>query len=148
MTGSIGWFDAHKPAASRGAHLLCAAMMWSIVGTALLGFGVYWTLGSAGVYSPWLLLAAAIVGLVKARLVLRRSADRIARRILHRGDGHCLGGFLSWRLWLLVAVMATAGRMLRMTSIPRWVIGVVYASVGVALLAGSRSIWRYRMEAE
>ena len=143
--GINGWLEAHKPAASRRTHLMCAAMMWSIVGATLLVFGASWTLGSASAFSPVLLLMAAVIGVVKARLILRRSAHRISRRILHRGDGKCLGGFLSWRLWILVALMASTGRSLRMTLIPVSVVGVVYTSIGVALVAASRSIWRIRM---
>lgn len=145
MNRIASWLEAHKPGASRRTHLMCAALMWSIVGAALLFFGAWWTLRSANAVAPLLLLIAAVIGLVKARLVLRRSADRISRRILSRGDGNCVGGFLSWRVWILVALMATTGRLLRMTPIPLPVVGVVYASVGVALVSASRSIWRIWM---
>lgn len=140
-----GWFETHKPAASSRAHLMCAAMLWSITGTTLMIVGAWWTLRSVPTVAPFLLLLAAAIGVIKARLVLMRSADRIGNRILRRGDGKCLGGFLSWRLWILVALMATAGRLIRASSVPAYLVGVVYASVGIALVSASRSLWRFWM---
>jgi hypothetical protein len=138
------WLEAHKPAASRRAHLLLAALMWSVVGAALLAFGVRWMLGSDAPRA-WALLGVAVaiaVGLAKGRLLLERAAGRIIERIRVRGDGYCIGGFLSLWTWGLVAVMVAAGRLLRGGLVPEVVVGFLYTAVGTALVLACRRFWQ------
>ena len=88
-----------------------------------------------------LLGAGILFGLFKGRIFLSRTATRSAARIARRGDGKCLGGFLSWQSWLFVLARMGMGAALRHSALPRWVLGVVYTAVGVALLWGSRVFW-------
>ena len=130
-----------KPAASSRAHLFAAALMWSAAGGALLSVGALWVLTApARTAAPYLLLALS-AGLAKARFLLDGSARRIVRRIEERGDGRCLGGFLSWRSWLLVAAMMVLGRLLRSSPLPVPLRGAIYAAIGTALLAASARVW-------
>ncbi len=142
MTRWAAWAERWKPAAGVRAHLVAAAGLWTMVGLGLAAAGLAWSFGTP---LPWsLLLAAAGIGagLVKGRYVIRRLAERNASRIIARGDGHCLGGFLSAKTWLLVVVMMASGMVLRRSAVPRPVLGVVYSAVGTALLAGSVILWR------
>lgn len=144
------WLTTYKPAASARMHLLLAAMMWTVVGAALLCFGVRWTLAGQIPY-VWLFLAAAVMaGLLKSRFVLERTASRMIERIRTRGDGRCLGGFLSLRSWGFVALMIGAGCLLRTWMLPRTIVGLIYAAVGTALLLAARRLWQawYRHNAE
>jgi hypothetical protein len=142
MNQMESWFHACKPAAPARMHLLFAAMLWTGVGGALVFFGARWAL-AAHFSHGWLLLAAAVgVGLFKSRLVLRRTAKRTIGRILTRGDDRCIGGFLSWRTWLFVALMMGLGRALRGGLAPRGLVGVIYVAVGAALLLTTPVLWR------
>ena len=134
--------DTLKPAASIRPHLLLAATMWSLVGLGLCVLGVRWTLSAAPGEVAWLLTAAAVAGILKARFVLDKAAGRIDSRIRARGDGRCLGGFLSLRSWLLVLFMAAGGRLLRGGVLPLSIIGPIYTAVGIALAVASRVLWR------
>jgi len=133
--------DAYKPAASAQSHLLLAAMMWTGVGAVLLFFGVRWLFDARGPYVFVLLAVAVAAGLLKARFVLEHTTRRAIERIRTRGDGRCIGGFLSLRTWAFVAVMMTAGRLLRGGLLPRPVVGFVYVAIGTALLLASRRLW-------
>jgi hypothetical protein len=136
------WLDAHKPIASSRLQLWLAGAMWSTVGTGLLLVGTWWLTNSAG-YQGLIMAAAAIsLGYIKSRLVLDRTANRVASRIQIRGEGHCLGGFLSPKSWAVVAVMMVLGRLLRTMPLPRSLLGLVYAAVGTGLLVSSLRIWR------
>ena len=135
------WLDAHKPQASRGTHLLLAALLWSAVGAVLLIVGIRWVLQAHQAYALWLLAAAALVGAAKSRLALDRAAGRVIQRILSRGDGKCIGGFLSVRTWLVVVLMAGLGSTMRRTPVPRLAVGLLYAAVGTALLLACRHLW-------
>jgi hypothetical protein len=133
------WLRAHKPAASSPWHLLLAAVMWSAVGTFLVTLGVRW-LVHADAAVAWPVMAVAI-GILKARFVLRRSARRIIDRIRERGDGRCLGGFLSPKSWLLVLFMMAAGRLLRFSPLPLRILGAIYLMIGSALFLSSLYFW-------
>jgi len=85
---------------------------------------------------------AVVVGALKARYILARSAHQIIDRILLRGDGHCFGGFLSWRTWGLVVVMAGTGRLLRAVLLPQLLVGTLYTAIGTALVLASWDLWR------
>jgi hypothetical protein len=144
------WIEAHKPAADRWVHHLLAALMWSVVGSALLAVGSHWAgltfaaFGTAhAVLLPLVLIGCGVAaGVAKAHWVLRPSAERIIQRIDERGDGRCAGGFLSWRSWGFVLVMILAGRLLRGSHIPRAALGVVYVAVGTALLLAAHQPWQ------
>ena len=142
MTRLAGWLERWKPAAGVRTHLFSAALLWTVVGLGLTAAGFAWCFGSA---LPWALVLAGVgvaAGLVKGRYVLRTMAERNAARIIARGDGRCLGGFLSLKTWLLVVLMMTSGIILRRSAVPRPVLGVLYSAVGTALLVGSATLWR------
>jgi hypothetical protein len=132
-----------KPRAAGRTQLLLAGALWSVVGTLLFFFGARWTVEAFGRGPGALAIGlGAGAGLLKGRFVLDRAAGRIADRIAARGDGHCAGGFLSWRSWLLVAAMSGAGRLLRGGLLPHAVVGPLYAALGAGLLYSSRIAWR------
>jgi len=142
MTPLKEWAERFKPAARAKTHLLAAALLWTVVGLGLTAAGLVWSFGSA---LPWsLLLAAAGVaaGTVKGRLVIRKMADWNTARIIARGDGHCLGGFLAPKTWLLIAVMMSSGILLRRSGVPRPILGVLYTAVGTGLLFGGWQLWK------
>jgi len=132
-----------KPRAAGRTQLLLAGALWTIVGAALLFFGARWTLaaydGRAGLLAVGLGVG---IGLLKGRFVLDRTARRVTDRIAARGDGRCAGGFLSWRSWLLVALMSGAGRVLRSGLLSHAVVGPLYAAIGAGLLFSSRIAWQ------
>lgn len=131
-----------KPTARARTHLLAAAAMWTLVGTGLGVAGVVWCLASPMPTSLLLIAVAIALGQAKARWVLSRVARRNAARIAARGDGRCLGGFVSWQSWLFIGGMMGGGYLLRHSPVPLPVLGVVYAGVGTALIVGSAILWR------
>ena len=83
----------------------------------------------------WIILTAALLGaLGSAQAASKGTLDRIKER----GDGRCIGGFLSIKSWLLVLLMMAGGRLLRGSGVPMSWIGFLYVAVGVALVVGSR----------
>ncbi len=136
------WIDRYKPAASTRTHVMLAATLWTLVGAGLLTAGIFWGRSSDGRWFLLLLAIATGVGLLKAHFALCKTADRIIERICRRGGGRCLGGFLSWRMWLFVASMMVLGRVLRTGILPLPLVAFIYQAVGVALLTGAISLWR------
>ena len=91
--------------------------------------------------APWIAAAAIAVGVLKSRVVLDPAARRVVERIRIRGDGRCLGGFLSLRTWGFVILMMVGGRFLRGT-LARGIVGPLYIAVGCALCLSARLSWR------
>jgi hypothetical protein len=139
MTGP--WFENLKPAAPARVHLLLAALMWSTVGGVLLVLGAVWTLQVRTPLTMLLLAVAGTGGWLKARFVLEPVARRTVQRIETRGDGRCVGGFLSPQSWAMVAGMMVLGRLLRGGVLSSRVVGLVYVLVGTALMVASRVLW-------
>jgi hypothetical protein len=139
--GMSHWAESHKPAADVPMQLLLAGLTWSTVGSVMAGFGAWWLWESEPVVALWLAVGSLAVGAVKSRLVLDRAARKIVGRICARGDGRCLGGFLSLQTWGLVILMMVAGRLLRET-LARGIVGPLYLAVGAALCLSSRISWR------
>ncbi len=136
------WVETFKPAASRRTHLLAAAGLWTAVGLVLFSLGTRWVLRAEPQHAYLQIGVAAGLGVAKAWFVLDRAARRIVVRIGARGEGRCLGGFLSLKTWMLVACMMGLGRLLRTGLLPLHWIGLLYTAIGTALVVGARNFWR------
>jgi hypothetical protein len=122
-------------------QLMLAWLLWATVGSVLVGVGARWLWESAPAAAPWVGTGCLAVGAIKSKLVLDRAARRVVDRIVARGDGRCLGGFLSLPTWGLVVLMMVAGRVLRGT-LAHAIVGPLYIAVGTALVLSSRFSWR------
>lgn len=130
-----------KPAAPAWAHLLVAALMWTVVGLVLGHFGVSWALRWDSPWMPWVLAVAVLLGAGKGVFVMRKAAARTVARIRERGDGKCIGGFVPWPTWFLILGMIGLGRLLRSGFLAPTTVGFVYAAIGAALLIGASFFW-------
>ncbi|MGM0574275.1 MAG: hypothetical protein ACQEXJ_00890 [Myxococcota bacterium] len=131
-----------KPAARARTHMMAAALTWTAVAAGLGAAGARWALGASTGGAALALAAGLVLGGLKGHFVIRRVARRLRDRILDRGDGKCVGGFFPWRSWLLVGGMMGLGLVLRLSPIPRPVLGAVYVGLGAALAMGSVVYWR------
>ncbi|MBT8406407.1 MAG: hypothetical protein KJP05_03035 [Deltaproteobacteria bacterium] len=136
------WLETYKPVASSRMQLWLAGAMWSCVGAGLFSVGIYWLLKNGEAKGLLLLLIAGALGFGKALLVLDRTTISNISRIKTRGEDRCFGGFLSPGVWILVIGMMLLGRILRTIGLPKPILGLLYAAVGIGLLFSGRHIWR------
>lgn len=129
-----------KPRANARVQLALAGSMWLVASTILGIRGAGWLL--AADYAIVLFLLAACLAVLKYRFILTPTSLRAIDRIHARGVDECAGGFLSWKTWVLVLGMMAGGHALRLTSIPRPILGVLYVTISLALLAGALRFWR------
>ena len=135
------WLETYKPVASSRFQLWLAGAMWTTVGVGLTSVGGYWLMKTGGDKLVIFTLLAVLLGIVKSFLVLERAAHRFANRIQLRGEGKCVGGFLSVKGWALVVGMMLLGRVLRSAGISYTVLGLIYLGVGVGMVTSSRIFW-------
>ena len=127
-----------KPGVSRSVHLFAAPFLWTAIGTLLMVRGFGWI--GAGP-ARWLVLLALVIGTIKSRLILDKTARKSLQRILEMNDNTCIGAVYSWKTWLLVALMMTFGITMRKLTDPGLVIGTLYMAIGWALVLSSRLGW-------
>ena len=140
------WLETYKPVASSRFQLWLIAAMWTSVGVGLTLAGGHWLLAADGYKILILTTVSACLGIGKSRLILERAAHRFVSRIKIRGEGKCVGGFLSIKGWAMVGGMILLGRFLRSFNISRPLLGVVYAGVGAGLLISCRIFWQAWLE--
>ncbi len=139
------WVEKYTPKSSILTNLLVAGLMWSFVGIFLLSRGVLNLMVIDRSYL-FLIIIWALIGLLKGRFVLDKTAVRIIDRILVRGGGKCAGGFFSPKSWGLVAAMILFGRLLRSSPLPAGLVWGVYVAIGAGLLFSSRIFWIKRFK--
>lgn len=129
----------YKPGASIRTHLFVAALLWSVIGMSLMTCGLLALKSSAA----WgVAVLAFVLGTVKSRFMLDSVARKNISRIQQLREGTCIGAVYSIQTWGLVLLMVFMGRLLRTSSLPRELFGLLYTAVGWALLGSSRVVWR------
>lgn len=124
-------------------QLVAAASMWLIGASILLIRGVGYVSGSY--WHAWALAAGLALGVLKARLLLDRTARKAVVRILQRANASVFG-FFSAKSWILIAIMMGGGIALRTIfvhpgQIGAGILGAIYIGVGTALLLADRLFW-------
>ena len=153
------WYDKITPRASVRVQMFSAAVMWMVGLGFLLGFGVSFLVRLVGMAHPaiWslalIVVAAIVIGSLKARYILIRYADKAVARIQRRGHA-CYFGFFGWSSWGFIAVMMGTGIVLRqLTPLPHYPGGLVflailYIAVGTGLAIADRIFWISALRSE
>ncbi|MFH1075308.1 MAG: hypothetical protein V1753_00440 [Pseudomonadota bacterium] len=129
--------DKFKPSVDKSVLLLLSGLMWVGVGTMLLYLSYSWL----SVYKLDRALVFAVIGVVAALAIHRfgflRIADRNLDRILDMEGKKCIFAFMPWKSYILVAIMATMGVLLRHSAIPKSYLSIIYIGIGLALILSS-----------
>jgi hypothetical protein len=86
-------------------------------------------------------LPMEVVGLVLAAIAYRFGFSRIVERNITRiarlPEQACAFAFTPWRGYGMIALMVTAGLLLRGSDLPKYVLSVPYTAMGGSLVLGS-----------
>jgi hypothetical protein len=139
--------------------MFAAAIMWMVGLGFLLGFGVSFIVKLEGMTHPavplvvLIVIAALVIGSLKARYILIRYADKAVARIQHRGRA-CFFGFFAPTSWLFIGVMMGTGVVLRQfTPLPKSpggliFLAILYIAVGTGLAIADRIFWISALRSE
>jgi hypothetical protein len=141
-----GRMNRFKPAVSRRILLLLAGLMWLGVGAMLSSLAVGWLRESHPAH-----LVAMVAGGVAGALLIHhfgflRVVDKNLARILPMEGGRCAFSFISWKSYLMVALMMSMGIALRHSPIPRPILAVLYIGIGLALILSSVRYLRFVLQ--
>jgi len=126
-----------KPGVPKAALLLIAGVLWIGVGLMLDILSYSW-LRNEILHKA---LISAIIGFVAALIIhhlgFLRVVDKNLNRILPMEGRRCVFSFISWKSYLLIAVMIFMGYLLRHSPLPRLYLAALYAAIGTALILSS-----------
>ena len=126
-----------KPAVNKRVLLFLAGFMWLAVGTMLLFVSFSW-LNAIQAQDSFLFGGiGVIVALVVHHFGFLKIVDKNLGRILPMEGTRCVFSFITWKSYMIVAVMAAMGVLLRHSPVPKPYLSVLYTGVGLALLLSS-----------
>jgi hypothetical protein len=120
-----------------------AGIVWAFAGGMLAYRGVRF-IDEASMHPVVLFLLGALGGVFFFAFMFRKISARHILRILHIAhERPCLFSFLSWRSYIMMALMISFGVLLRSASfIPHEDLGTVYVMMAVPLLASSARFFK------
>ena len=126
-----------KPAVGKPVLLFLAGGMWMGVGVFLLVQASSWLRAAPEERS--LLLSGTGVGiaLLVHHFGFLKIVDRNLGRILPVEGSRCVFSFISWKSYIIVALMIALGAILRHSPLPKPYLSVVYIGIGLALVLSS-----------
>ena len=126
-----------KPAVNKRVLLFLAGFMWLGVGAMLLFLSYSW-LNAFQAHGSFLFGGTGVmVALVVHHFGFLKIVDRNLGRILPMEGTKCVFAFISWKSYIIVAVMVAAGTLLRHSPIPKPYLSILYIGIGLALLLSS-----------
>jgi len=126
-----------KPSVPRKWLYAIAGVLWSAAGFILIERAYGWLEDLA---SEQLLFVLSL-GVTLALIFYFAGFIKIARKNINRinslPESVCIFAFTAWKGYLVIAVMVTAGILLRHSSFPKHYLAVFYVAMGGSLLLGS-----------
>ncbi|MBU4318912.1 MAG: hypothetical protein KKF30_16775 [Proteobacteria bacterium] len=129
--------DKFKPVAGKNMLIFLSGFVWVAVGTMLLSFSYTW-LNASKESGTFLFVGLGLsAALVIHHFGFLKIVDKNLGRISLMEGGKCLFSFMAWKSYLIVAIMATMGVLLRHSSIPKPYLSVLYIGIGLSLILSS-----------
>lgn len=126
-----------KPGVDKKYLLFLAGALWLGVGSMLVTLACFWL--KAAPKNIALLFGA--IGIAAALIVhhfgFLKIVDKNLRRIAPMQGKPCVFSFMTWKSYLLVAIMASGGYLLRHSSLPKHDLAIIYIAIGLALVLSS-----------
>ena len=137
-----------KPGVQKVWLLFIAGTVWTGIGLILDLLAVSWLRHE----TEHRAILSAGAGFVLALLIhhfgFLRVVDRNLDRILPMNGRRCAFSFISWKSYLIIAVMILMGYFLRHSSLPRLYLAILYSAIGTALILSSvryiRFLWKIK----
>jgi hypothetical protein len=129
--------NKYKPAVDKWVLLLLAGFMWIGVGIMLLTFAYSWLRALHGVKYFIFAVTGIVVALMIHHFGFLKIVDNNLGRILPMEGKRCIFSFITWKSYIIVAIMIAMGTMLRHSPIPKSYLSVVYTGIGLSLILSS-----------
>jgi hypothetical protein len=125
-----------KPAVSKSVLMLTAGFVWIAAGVILMSFAYTW-LHRVAAHALLFAGGGALLALAIHHFGFLRVVDKNLTRLLPIEGKRCLFAFMTWKSYILVAVMMAMGVTLRHSPLPKPYLAIVYLGIGLALVLSS-----------
>lgn len=129
--------DRYKPAVTKNLLIFLAGVVWLLVGIMLVFLAYTWLSASSNLNVYLFAGAGVAIALLAHNFGFLKIADKNLRRILPMNGKKCLFSFITWKSYLLIAVMITMGITMRHSSIPKPYLAILYIGIGLGLILSS-----------
>lgn len=126
-----------KPAAPKFILFLISGLMWSGVGIFLNSYAIRWINNDIEVNIIMIIGVGILIALLIHRFGFNKIVLKNCNRISQMNEFPCIFSFMAWKSYLLVFVMISLGLTLRLSSIPRSYLAIIYIAIGCALIISS-----------
>ena len=126
-----------KPAVNKRVLLFLAGLMWLSVGTMLLYLSFSWLNASHANGAFIFAGIGVLVALLVHHFGFLKIVDKNLGRILPMEGSKCVFAFMTWKSYIIVAIMVAMGTLLRHSPIPKPYLSIIYIGIGLALLLSS-----------
>jgi len=117
--------------------LFLAGIVWIFVGIILLFLAFSW-LSTASNLNIYLFASAGVIlALLTHHFGFLKITDKNSKRILLMNEKRGLFAFITWKSYLIIAVMITLGIVLRHSAIPKQYLAILYIGIGLGLILSS-----------
>jgi hypothetical protein len=134
--------EKFKPAVNKSFLLFLSGLMWFCVGIMLNSFAVHWLITYGNNYAYLFAGIGFMAALIIHHYGFLKLADKNLGRISFMKEKPCVFSFMSWKSYIIVAVMVTMGITLRHSSIPKQYLSMLYIGIGLALILSSIRYFR------
>jgi hypothetical protein len=132
----------YKPEVPSHFLLFLAGSVWVLVGITLLFIAFSWLSTASNISIRLFMISGVILALLVHHYGFLKIADSNLNRILLMNKQSCLFAFISWKNYLIIAVMITIGTILRHSVVPKQYLAVLYTGIGLALVLSSVRYFR------
>ena len=129
--------DKYKPAVTKNVLVFLAGLVWICVGTMLLFLAFSWLSKASHVNRAVFVGGGAVLALLVHHFGFLKIVDKNLKRILPMDDKKCVFSFISWKSYLIIAIMIAMGAILRRSAIPKQYLAILYIGIGLALILSS-----------
>ncbi|MCB2219091.1 MAG: hypothetical protein KQI35_01760 [Bacteroidetes bacterium] len=136
----------YKPAVNKPWLYFLAGSMWTLVGMLLMLISLHWIREEKLHHAGILLIMGAFAGLIIHHFGFLKVVDKNLGRLSEMEGKRCVFSFMSWKSYLLVAIMMTMGITLRHSGIPHLYLAPVYSGIGLALFLSSIRYFRFLLK--
>jgi len=140
--------DKYKPAVKRKYLILISGLIWVAIGIMLNVLAITW-LSEFHFDKTWLyIVTGTILALIIHHFGFLKIVDKNLGRIKSLYPKTCVFAFMSWKSYLLVAIMVAMGIALLHSPLARNLFSIIYIAIGLALVLSSIKYLRVFMNYE
>ncbi|HKL67014.1 MAG TPA: hypothetical protein VJ877_03905 [Bacteroidales bacterium] len=137
-----------KPSVRKKYLILISGVIWILIGLLLNHYAFNWLKDNSYENTYIYVISGIVLAIIIHHFGFLKVVDKNLGRIKTLNTETCVFAFMSWKSYLLVAVMMAMGIALRHSMLPRNLLSVIYIGIGLALILSSIRYIRVFLKSE